>query len=329
MKVAILYSLKILVTCACLYWAFSLIEDTGALVEHFHQALHSPFWLVSGLMIAGASIFAGALRFHLLLRAQAIDASLAYVCRLSIIATLFNVASIGAAAGDAVKVFGVSRRNPNQKIQLTMIVMMDHLVGFVSGSLIFLVFAWGGGLIDSLDSGLARSLLIYATIFQLVGLLGVVLMFSSSSEKRFGRFQAKFPKLAANEHVLSVAKAVHVFQNQRKATYSALGASLAQSLMYFLSFYVALKTLGEVVPMISVLTVMPVVDAVSALPVSISGLGVREKVFEFFLVALTNVSAGAAVSASLIGYLFHVFWGAVGGVMLIFERSSKKELRAK
>ena len=328
MKVVVLYLLKLLATCAFLFWAFSQIDDTSALIEHFHQALGSPFWLASGIACAGISIFAGALRLFILLKSQNLEVSLSYISKLSLTAAFFNIASLGAAAGDAVKIIGVIRYNPKQKIKVTMIVMMDHLVGFVSGSLIFLTFAWGAGLIDSLDSGLARQLLSYATIAQLVGLLAVVLMFTSSSEKRFAKFQSKFPKLAANEHVLSVTRSVHVFQAQKKAAFMALTVSLFQSITYFISFYLAMKTIGSAVSLISVLTVMPVVDAVSALPISISGLGIREKIFEFFLVELTDVSSGSAISASLIGFLFHVFWGLVGGCLLIIKRSSAPTKKA-
>jgi hypothetical protein len=62
LKVAAVYALKFLITCAFLYWALSRIDDQGALKDHFYQALQSPLWLVAGLFFAGVSIFAGALR---------------------------------------------------------------------------------------------------------------------------------------------------------------------------------------------------------------------------------------------------------------------------
>ena len=71
------------------------------------------------------------------------------------------------------------------------------------------------------------------------------------------------------------------------------------------------------------MAVMPVVDVIAALPISISGLGVRERTFEFMLGQLTGIAPSAAVSASLIGFLFNIFWGLVGGLAIITARQQK------
>lgn len=321
LKAVGIFLLKLLCTCAFLYWALSQIEDRNALKMHFFQALQSPVWLISGLFFAGVSILAGAFRYYLLLRAQSIPVSFAHIVKLSFISALFNIASLGVAAGDAVKMIGVMRRHPHKKIPITMALIMDHLVGFVSGGIIFLVFAWGGGIIDQVSQGVVRQALIYGTIFQLISLALIALMFFTSSENRHRWIRSKFPRLTTNRHIESMASAVDTFQNQKKVAALALATSMLLSLSFFMSFYVALRTVDDHAPLGPVLTVMPVVDVASALPISISGLGVREKTFEFFLSELTDISPGAAVSASLIGFLFHVFWGLIGGVLLLFEKN--------
>ncbi|MGJ8672642.1 lysylphosphatidylglycerol synthase transmembrane domain-containing protein [Rubritalea sp.] len=320
LKTTSIYLLKVLAAIAFLYWAFSGVENKGVLLENFQGALNSPGWLILGLVFAGVAVLASSLRLYILLKAQGLNVSYGHLCKLGFFASFFNIASLGTAAGDAVKMLGVMRRNPNKKMAITMITMMDHLVGFVSGSIIFLIFAWGGGIIDQVENTLIRQALIYATVFQLLGLFLVILMFGTSSEKRFKLFQAKLPRIANNEHVKSTANTVHVFQAQWRAALLALCVSIALSISFFMAFYVGLRTVGEQVAVGTVLTAMPVVDVVSSLPISISGLGVREKTFEFFLAELAGVPAATAVSASLIGFLFHVFWGLVGGCLFVFQR---------
>lgn len=329
LKAAGIFLLKLLCTCAFLYWVISQIEDRNALKMHFFQALQSPRWLILGLFFAGVSILAGAFRYYLLLRAQSIPVSFAHIVKLSFISALFNIASLGVAAGDAVKMIGVMRRHPHKKIPITMALLMDHLVGFVSAGIIFLSFAWGGGIVDEVGNNIVHQVLIYVTYFQLVSLTFIALMFFTNSEKRHRWFQSKFPRLAGNRHIDSVASAVHTFQNQKKSAAAALAVSFLLSLSFFMSFYAALHTVDEQPPLSSVLTVMPVVDIASSLPISISGLGVREKTFEFFLSELTDISTGAAVSASLIGFLFHVFWGLIGGVLLLFEKNQFYQKRKR
>ena len=321
LKVAAIYLIKLLITCAFLYWALSQIDDPSSLKGEFFQALKSPLWVAIGLAFAGLSMIAGALRYYILLRAQSIPVSFFSICKLSLIAAFFNIASLGVAAGDAVKLIGVMRRHPHQKITITMVLLMDHLVGFVSGSLVFLIFAWSGGIIDVVENEVVRQVLIYGTVFQLVALLFISLMFFTSSEKRQRLFESKLPRLAANQHVKSVVTAVHVFQNQKKVALAALAVSITLSLLFFMSFDAALRTVNQPLPVGVVFTVMPVVDVASSLPISISGLGVREKTFEFFLSEMAGISSASAVSASLIGFLFHVFWGLVGGLLLVFEKA--------
>ena len=86
---------------------------------------------------------------------------------------------------------------------------------------------------------------------------------------------------------------------------------------HFLSFYCAIFAVGGTAPVMEVLAAMPIVDAVSGLPFSISGLGVREKTFETLIHALTGLPETLAVSASLVGWLMGVVWGLIGGLIFI------------
>lgn len=313
--------LKLTGTSAFLYWAFSLVEDKGELAENFKLALTSPFWVGCGIALAGVTVLASALRWYVLLRAQSMDVRFSYIGKLTLIAALFNVASFGTAAGDAMKMISVMRRFPDKKVVITMTVMVDHLVGFISGGMIFLLFAWGFGTVQATENDAVKQAFIATTIFQGVGILFIAGMFAISSDGMLGQFRSKLPRMATNKHIKSITSSLNIFRTSYKAFAISLGASFLLSITYFLAFYIALRTIGEQVSASTVLTVMPIVDVVSALPITISGLGVRERAFDFLLSELAGIHTSSAVSASLIGFLFHVFWGLVGGVYLIFERS--------
>jgi hypothetical protein len=59
------------------------------------------------------------------------------------------------------------------------------------------------------------------------------------------------------------------------------------------------------------------VDTVAGLPISVSGLGVREKTFETLVHGLTGLPGATAISASLVGWLMGVVWGVFGGVLFL------------
>ncbi|MBT8044628.1 MAG: flippase-like domain-containing protein [Verrucomicrobiae bacterium] len=322
LKLAALFMLKLLGTGFFLWWAFSQVDDQQALLDNFKNAIKSPGWVTVGLAFGAVAILTGAMRWYVLLKAQSLDVNFPYIVRLTLIAALFNIVSVGGAGGNAARMISVMRRNPGKKLIVTLTVMMDHLIGFVSTGLIFLGFAWCTGVAQHTENAALKNMLVAATIFEVVGIFLVILLFVICSESFLGRFRKKHPWLARREHLTTYTRCLNLYRSYWKNTVASLLASIVLSASYFMAFYAALKTVQEHIEVATILTVMPIVDVASALPISISGLGVREKTFEYLICEMTSIGAEAAVSASLIGFMFHVFWGLVGGLVLIFKRSN-------
>ncbi len=318
-----LFLLKLAGTVLFLWWAFSQVEDKNSLSENFFRALRSPFWVCFGLSVALFSLLANAFRWQFLLRAQEINQPFGYIFRLTLYGAFFNIVSLGGAAGDAAKIVLLIRREPEKKVGVTMSVMVDHMIGFISGSIIFLVFTWGFGTIKLATSDAARNTFIAATWFQMGGLILVALSVISCTPRmlKFGR--RKFPRITDNRWVDKITTVLDLYRTRWSYCIWSLMASFALAGCYYLTFFAGLKSLGQEVAVSTVMAVMPVVDVIAGLPISISGLGVREKTFEFMLSQLTGVPPAAAVSASLIGFLFSIFWGLVGGLAIITSRSKK------
>jgi uncharacterized membrane protein YbhN (UPF0104 family) len=68
------------------------------------------------------------------------------------------------------------------------------------------------------------------------------------------------------------------------------------------------------------LALMPTVDIISGLPVSLGGVGVREGMFVFLLGHLADVAGPLAVSISLCGYLMSALWGLPGAFFWLVRR---------
>jgi len=318
-----IYLLKLVGTIIFLWWAVSQIEDKSLLLDHFFTALKSPFWITAGLGLSGAAIIFGALRWHILLRAQEINVPFLYVVRLTLYGALFNLVSIGGAAGDAAKILCLIRRRPDKKVEITMSVMIDHLVGFVATSVIFLIFAWGLGTVGSAKDIGGQSSFIAATFFLAGGLAFVAFNFFLCTPRMMAFGERKFPRFIRQPWVQSTTKAIDVFRRNWKMSLWSLAASLVLTSTFFLTFFAALRSLGQDASVAQVLSVMPLVDIMASLPISISGLGVRERTFDFLLSQLTGIPTGMAVAASLIGFLFHSFWGLVGGLAFVTEPARK------
>jgi len=323
LKLAAIYLLKLLGTGVFLYWAFSQIEDTQALRDNFKMALKSPLWVGAGLGFGAITVLAGALRWYVLLRAQSIEVSFIYVVRATLIAALFNIVSIGGTVGNAARMITVMRRNPGKKVIITATVMLDHMIGFVANGLVFLVFLWGAGVLSQTESVAFKNTLMAVALFEACGIAFISLFVIISSPKMMDRLRKRFPRFSRRDHFKSFTSSMQTARATWRSILVSLCAAIVLSLSYFMAFFAALQMIHEKIEISTLLTVMPIVDAVSAMPISVSGLGVREKTFEYLLSEMTNISSASAVSASLMGFLFQVFWGLVGGVLLIVNRSHK------
>src|SRR5262249_51919213 len=69
--------------------------------------------------------------------------------------------------------------------------------------------------------------------------------------------------------------------------------------------------------------VMPIINTITALPISFGGLGAREGLFKVFLHNLTGVDEGVAVLISFTGFMMTAVWGAIGGLLYLSYRPSE------
>jgi len=314
---------KLVGTGLFLWWALSHIADKRTLADAFTLAWQSPGWVVAGIVLAFLSLVASALRWHFLLLAQSIREPFWYIFRLTLYGAFFNIASFGGAAGDAAKIVLLIRRAPHKKPGIALSVMADHVIGFVAGSLIFLTCTWGFGTLDHLRDGASRSTFVAATWFEAGGLIGVVLSVVSCMPGVLAWGRRHFPRLTKNRWVDTITSVIDLFRTRwNYALYSFL-VSLVLAATYYLTFYSGLRALGQPVKPVAIMAVMPVVDVIASLPISISGLGVRERSLDFFLHALTGIPTATSVAASLLGFLFNLFWGLIGGLAILTARQSK------
>jgi uncharacterized membrane protein YbhN (UPF0104 family) len=138
---------------------------------------------------------------------------------------------------------------------------------------------------------------------------------------RFGR--RYLPLITDNRWVEAITTALDLHRKGWRFAFYSLLASFILAASYYLTFYAGLRSLGGEVSATTIMAVMPVVDTIAALPISVSGLGVRERTFDFLLSRLTGIETSEAVAASLIGFLFNLFWGLIGGLAILTARSQK------
>ena len=317
MKAFLIFCLKLALTGLCLWWAFSQVKiDRSIFTRPGAIDYH---WLGAGAALAGIAIVFQAMRWWFFLRGQALAVSLGRAVELTMIDSLFSLASVSGLGGDAARIILLIRDHPGKKLVIAMAVMADHLAGLVSLAVLFFIISVAK--FDAIvhQSILGRGVIHFAWFYLGGGLAMVVLMFICASPPVHrlihgnGRF-ARWPFIS------KIPELYDIYRKNWKYALAGLIVSFFMLFAYFSSYYCGMRAVGGKAEYAAVISAMPVIDSISGLPISIAGVGVREKLFEVLMKDLAGVPPETAVAASLAGFACNVFWAGLGALFFLKKR---------
>lgn len=328
MKAVLLFLLKLGLTSVFLWWAFSKADLENSVFAKPGAVDYR--WIAAGVGCAGAAISLHALRWWFFLRAQALAVSYPRAWKLMMIDSLINLASVSGLGGDAARIILLGRERPGKKLVVAMAVMTDHLAGLVSITLWFFLFSAARFGQLTAASALGKSVIHFAWVYLGGGLLLVVLMFVCASPPIHRRIH-KNNRFARWPILVRMPELCDVYRRRWPEALAGLAVSLPMLAVYSLTFYCGLRAVGGNAEPSAVLTAMPVIDALSGLPISVAGVGVREKLFQTLMGDLRGISPATAVAASFAGFACHAAWALVGALFFLRKRDrvSREEMRAE
>jgi uncharacterized protein (TIRG00374 family) len=319
MKRILFTSMQVAITLLLLWWIFR----EPAKREQMASALQAAdyLWLIPGLLsIAGAFLFQTQ-RWRLLLRVQGIHLGWWRTFRVYLIGAFFNLFLLGATGGDIVKIYYAMRETISKKTAALLSVLVDRMVGMLALIAVTVVLC-SLQLNRLLADPLTRALL--AALVLIMGGSLALIIFGFCVD----RFQLahKLPHwLPMRGKVVELSTAFSTYARDPRVLASTFGLSVLAHLCIFLAFYFAARAFGEfsgVRGMIEILAVLPVILTIASLPISLSGMGVREQLFQNVLSGLYGTPESLAVMISITGFLIVVFWGLVGGCVYLMYRPS-------
>lgn len=314
MKAILVFLLKLALTGVALWWAFSKFEFEHSIF--IRSACMNYRWLAAGVLMAGLSVVLHATRWWFFLRAQSLDVSLGRAIELTMIDGLFSLASVSGLGGSAARILLLMREHPGRRLAIATSVMADHLAGMVSIALLFFIIS--AARFDSLanPSMIGKGVIHFAWFYLGGGLAMVALIFICASPPVHRRIHhnARFARWPALERMPLMCD---VYRRQWRHALSGLAVSFVMLAAYFTSYYCGMRAVGGTPGYGVVMSAMPVIDAISGLPVSIAGVGVREKLFQILLGDIAAVPAETAVAASLAGFSCNALWALLGALFFL------------
>jgi uncharacterized membrane protein YbhN (UPF0104 family) len=131
------------------------------------------------------------------------------------------------------------------------------------------------------------------------------------------RLPEKMPGHAA---IIDIARAFSVYARSWQSVVAATALSLVLNLFLFgAAIFAAFAFVGN--PGASaMISVIPIVTTISSLPISLSGIGVREGLFALMLNSIYGTPKELATLISLTGFSLAVLWGLLGGIVYLTYR---------
>ena len=315
--------LQVAVTLGLLIWLFHDPERRDVMWNALKMADWR--WMVASVAAAGACEFFGILRWQLFLRMLHIEVPLREITRLFFIGAFFNQFLPGTTGGDVVRVIFLMRDHPEHKTEGFLSVAIDRLLAVLVLVIMGLLLAW------TRDDWFAKSfavgnLMKWFAISLFVMGAALVASFVLTSRHLVVRLPRRFP---FRKQIIKLSTLWQLcIENRREALLGTL-YTVPMLLTYFMAFAFAARAFVPETTMKfwhlfwDMLSVMPLVTAVSSLPISLNGIGVREALFSEILTDLFLLPGSVGVLISIAGAAVYLLWGLVGGVFYL-ERIKRR-----
>lgn len=277
-----------------------------------------PLALAAAFVQGGLLVVFGGLRWRQVMRIQGLELSFRETIRISFVAHFFNAFLLGSTGGDVIKAWYAARTTHHKKAEAVLSVFVDRLIGILA-LLIFAVvlMPWNIPLIVEYNR--------YAGACTVIGAMAiaagsvVVIAFHTEALHHEGCIARFFRRLPMGASVGRALTACRLFGLHPGFTRSMAAWSLLINLLLVGSFAVLAWGLNIAIPYKTLWMVVPMIICIAAIPVTPSGLGVRENLFFYLLaVPMLGVKPSEALTLSLLGYSVSLSWSALGGLVYLF-----------
>jgi len=318
MKKTLLTALQIAVTIGLLWWVFHDPERRREMLAA--AKLANVWWLGAGILVFFFCTIVATARWKILLAVQDINMTWLRTWQLFMIGMFFNLFMLGSTGGDVVKMFLTMREASNNKAAALLSVFMDRVIGMLA--LIFLSVAFLYFRYDLLNHAEGSSTLLNLLLWLMaVALLIIVGMFTVSA-LGWVHYLPQWTPLRGR--IVEISAACHMYAKGWRLTIWAFLISFPLFGMFFTTFYCAARAFTDQLGIVDVFSVMPIVAVITAIPISVSGIGLRESLF-VSLLAPFGVTAAVATLISVTGFLINTLGSLAGGLVFLFYRSSTHE----
>jgi uncharacterized protein (TIRG00374 family) len=274
-------------------------------------------WIAGAAVAAAASELLCATRWWIVLRAFGTPLRWREAVAFSAIGLFYSLGLPGSAGGDAMRTLYVIGRYPDKKLAAALSVLADRLCGLAA-----LILALGWTLAENhglfLEGQLSRGVVLAAVLMVSGAVLLLGLWWSTTIPAIRDHIEARVKKLGP--HLRQTGDIFHHMIRSPGAMLAGVGLSVLSLTAHFLGYWFSAQAFGSGLGAGIFFGIMPVVDTLTMIPVTLYGLGLREALFTVLLGEFYGIPSGTATLVSLGGFGAQAVVALLGILFLPFVR---------
>lgn len=309
MKNLLNYFLRIGISVALLWWLFTKI-DMKKTAEVIKSADLTYILIAFAFFLSTYVITYN--RWRLFMKGLKLDVPYREIVRYFFIGLFGNLFLPSAIGGDAIKIYGLCKYTA-QKAKVVASILLDRLSGY-AGLVIVVITACAIGHKYLTDPGIIIPIMLIVPGTIVIA----VVLFNEKVYEFCCRIFDRIPKV--KKALMQMHYDIALMKDNKGYGYAGIALSCLSHVCLATLAYFTAKALHQDVELIYFLLFFPLISVASLLP-SLGGLGVREAA-AVYLFGKIGIDSGIAASITLIGYIFMVIVGLIGGAVYVFTLSS-------
>jgi uncharacterized protein (TIRG00374 family) len=275
-------------------------------------------WLVAAFFCFAPMLLIVSWRWRMLLGVHGVHLRFWRVFELTMIGQFFSAFLVGTTGGDVIKIFYAARAVPQRRAAVAFTVIVDRVIGLVALLLFGVALSFTQlPLLFSQHNTRVAAVTFY--LFALGGVTASVLACIGPFVIQHRALRSLIKRLPFVHRAASLFMAYEHTARAIGTNILALAGSIPSHVCITLMGYCVLLAMHLEAPLLAFCSVMAMVNMLIALPVSISGLGVREGLFIMFF-GLFHIDKEHAVAFSLTYFCLNLIWSMAGGPFYFLYR---------
>jgi uncharacterized protein (TIRG00374 family) len=278
--------------------------------------MHLKSLKVLPLLAAAAADFvmiaANSVRWKVLLRAKGIVLSLPRLIYFYLVGIFFSAFLPTSVGGDFARIVGVAG-STGKRADAFASVVVERLMGFfVLIPICLISIPFVAGRLDDV-----RPLLIIGFAGLLIFVAAYVVLLrpvARGISRLLDPLLNLFPRFRLKERLEKAYEAIVSYRDCRGAVLQGFVLSIVSRLLWVLGCYFVARAFSLDISFATLLVVAPVVELARAIPISLSGIGVREAAF-VALLGQFGVGENLAFAFGLVVYFVFFLFSIVGGIL--------------